>query len=253
METAPAFLQEYYEQRPLDLDNDRFVEVHERFLRELPRITLADFNQIQHTSYRELCFRCHQRYVAIKEAQSNKSLLAIARNAETPTGEKLSGFGRMAYDRVRDLRTLVDFRNCESVVMVGSGSFPSTLLWLRDHFPTIHYVGLDIDPTCVKMATELVEALGFDNVDFKTIDGRRYDFGGVDFVYVGNYVVPKRAVLEQIARSPSVRQVVVREPTPVGGELLAEAVKPNLPPFFVADTAGAVGGIVSYDLQLRRV
>jgi hypothetical protein len=253
METAPTFLREYYEHRPLDLDNDQFVEVHERFLRELPKITLADYNEILHTSYRELCSQCHKRYVAIKEVQSNKNLLAIARNAETPTGEKLSGFGRMAYDRVRDLRTLVDFRNCKNVVMVGSGAFPSTLLWLRDHFPMIHYVGLDIDPTCVKMATELVEALGFDNVHFNAIDGRQYDFGGIDFVYVGNYVVPKRAVLEQIARSPSVRQVVVREPTPAGGELLAEAVKPDLPPVFVADAAGVVGGIVSYDLLLRRV
>jgi hypothetical protein len=253
METAPTFLREYYEQRPLDLDNDHFAEVHEQFLRELPRITVADYNEIKHTSYRELCFQCHKRYVAIKEAQANKNPLAIARNAETPTGEKLSGFSRMAYDRVRDLRTLVDFRNCKNVVMVGSGAFPSTLLWLRDHFPMIHYVGLDIDPPCVKMATELVEALGFDNVHFKAIDGRQYDFGGIDFVYVGNYVVPKRAVLEQIARSSSVRQLVVREPTPAGGELLAEAVKSNLPPAFVADTAGAIGGIVSYDLLLRRV
>jgi hypothetical protein len=101
--------------------------------------------------------------------------------------------------------------------MVGSGAFPSTLLWLRDHFPTIHYVGLDVDSTCVKMATELVDALGFDNVHFKVIDGRQYDFNGTDFVYVGNYVVPKRGVLEQIARSRSVRQLVVREPTPIGG------------------------------------
>ena len=253
METVPTFLREYYEQRPLDLNDEKFAEVHEQFLRALPSITLADYNEIQHTTYRELCFRCHKRYVAIKEAQARENLLAIARNAETPTGEKLSGFGRMAYDRVRDLRTMVDFRNCKKVAMVGSGAFPSTLLWLRDHFPIIHYIGLDIDPTCVKMATELVEALGFDNVHFKAIDGREYDFGDIDFVYVGNYVVPKRAVLEQIARSPSVRQVVVREPTPVGGELLAEAVRPDLPPVFVADSAGAVGGIVSYDLLLRRV
>jgi predicted O-methyltransferase YrrM len=248
-----ALLQQYYEQRPLDLDNDRFVEVHEWFLRELPTIAPEDhLDETDLTSYRELCSRCHKRYVAIKEAQANKILLAIAKNAGTSTGEKLSGFGRMAYDRVRDLKTLVDFRSCKKVAMVGSGAFPATLLWLRDHFPTIHYVGLDIDSSCVKLASELVAALGFDNVQFKISDGRQYDFGGIDFVYVAAYVTPKRAVLEQIARSPSVRQVVVREPTPRGGELLAEAVRPHLPPFFVADAAGAVGGIMSYDLRLRR-
>ena len=52
-----------------------------------------------------------------------------------------------------------------------------------------------------------------------------------------NHVVPKRPVLEQIARSASVRQVVVREPIR-GGELLAESVRPHLPSVFVVDAAG---------------
>jgi|SRR6516225_9299608 hypothetical protein len=261
MEPAPsgaqsglALLREYYRQRPLDFDNDRFVKIHEWFLRELPTIALEDhLNETDHTSYREFCSRCHKRYVGIKEAQANKNLLAVAKNAGTSSGQKLSGFGRMAYDRVCDLKTLVDFRNCKNATMVGHGAFPATLLWLHDHFPTIHYVGLDIDPSCVKMATELMAALGLDNVHFEVSDGRQYDFGGTDFVYVAAYVVPKRAVLEQIGRSPSVRQVVVREPTPGGGELLAEAVRSHLPSVFVADAAGAVRGIMSYDLLLRRV
>jgi len=58
-------------------------------------------------------------------------------------------------------------------------------------------------------------------------------------------------VLEQIARSTSVRRVVVREPTR-GGELLAEAVRFNLPSVFVADAAGVEVGIMMYDLLLRR-
>jgi predicted O-methyltransferase YrrM len=255
--TAPsglASLREYHRERPLDLDDDRFVRLHEWFLRELSTIdALADHvNDAERPSYQDLCSRCHKRYLAIKEAQANENLLATAGKAATTTGENLSGRDRNAYDRVRDLRTLVDFRNCENVVMVGSGAFPSTLLWLRDNFPIMRYVGLDIDPSCVKMATELVTALGIDNVRFDVIDGRQYDFGGIDFVYVANHVVPKRAVLEQIARSTSVGQVVVREPTSVG-ELLTEAVRDDLPPVFVADAAGAASGqFLSYDLLLRR-
>jgi hypothetical protein len=257
METALSslsFLREYHRGRPLDLDVDRFVMLHEWFLRELSTIDSPrdHLNDAERTIYGDLCSRCHKRYLAIKEAQGNKNLLAAASKVAMPTGENLSGRDRSAYDRVRDLRKLVDFRNCENVVMVGSGAFPSTLLWLRDNFPMLHYVGLDIDPGCVKMATELVTALGIDNVRFDVIDGRQYDFGGIDFVYVANHVVPKRAVLEQIARSTSVGQVVVREPTSVG-ELLAEAVRDDLPPVFVADAVGAASGqFLSYDLLLRR-
>jgi len=274
MQSSLTFLRKYDAEHPLDLDDDRFVKLHEWFLHELSTIdNLAyQLNDAERTSYMDLCSRCHKRYLAIKEVQANKKLTAIARNAGASPGENLSEFGRNASPplmttqlaafrswrdsnssyRPSSLRTSLDLRNCENVVMVGSGAFPATLLWLRENFPTLRYVGLDIDPGCVRMATELVAALGINNVDFGLIDGRQYDFDGFDFVYVANHVVPKRAVLEKIARSTSVRQVVVREPTPTG-ELLAEAVRPNLPQVFVADGAGAAGGFMSYDLLLRRV
>jgi hypothetical protein len=267
-----AFLHQYHQKHPLDLDDDRFVRLHEWFLHELSTIDRLHFNDANRASYAATCSLCHKRYLAIKEAQANKELLAIAKNAGASTGENLSGFGRNAFppltttqlaafqsqrdsnpaSQASSLRRLLDFRNCTNVVMVGSGAFPATLLWLCDNFPTLRYLGLDINPGCVKMATELVTALGIDNVHFKPIDGRRYDFSGVDFVYVANHVVPKRPVLEQIARSASVRQVVVREPIR-GGELLAESVRPHLPSVFVVDAAGAASGLMQYDLHLRRV
>jgi len=223
-----AFLHQYQRERPLDLDDGRFVRLHEWFLHELSTIdNLADhLNATERVKYGAICSRCHKRYLAIKEAQENKTLLAKARNAGTSTGENLTEFGRNAFPpltttqlaafrsgtgfnpacQASSLRTtLLEFRNCTNLAMVGSGAFPATLLWLRDNFPTLRYVGLDIDPGCVKMAAELVAALGIDNVHFEPIDGSLYDFGGFDFVYVANYVVPKRAVLEQIARSTSVR------------------------------------------------
>jgi hypothetical protein len=269
-----AFLRQYHQQRPLDLDNDQFVRLHEWFLHELSTVaSLADhLNDAERARYRATCSRCHKRYLAIKEAKASRDLLAVAKNSGTSMREHLSGYGRNdapplltaqlpAFRSWRDsnpnfqsssLRTLLDFRNYENVAMVGSGAFPSTLLWLRGNFPTLHYVGLDIDPACVQMATELFATLGIDNVHFELIDGRQYDFGGFDFVYVANHVVPKRAVLEQIGRSTSVRQVVVREPTRVG-ELLTEAVRSDLPPVFVAHAAAGAAGILSYDLLLRRV
>jgi hypothetical protein len=246
------FLRQYYKQEPLDLDNDRFVRLHEWFLRELSQVdNLAKLSPDERATYQDLCSRCQKRYLVIKESPAYKLLLTIGRDAGPPFGENLRGFGRTVYDRVRDLKKLVDFSNCKSIVMVGNGAFPATLLWLHDNFPKLDYVGLDIDPGCVKMATELLTALGINNVDFELVDGGQYDFDGTDFVYIANHVVSKRTVLEQIARSTSVRQVVVREPTP-RGELLSELVRPDVPPVFVADAAGTAS-VLSYDLLLRRV
>jgi hypothetical protein len=262
-----SFLRQYQQENPLDLDEARFMMLHEWFLRELSGIdTLADhLNTAERANYKALCSRCHKRYLAIKEARANKNLLSLASNRSTSTEGSLSEFARSAYPPTAgsvaikpackpssSLRALLDFGDCKKVVMVGSGAFPATLLWLSANFPTPRYVGLDIDPNCVKMATELVAALGIDNIHFETIDGRQYDYGSVDFVFVGNYVVPKRGVLEQIARSTSVRQVVIREPTR-GGELLAETVVSDLPATFVTENAGAENGVMMYDLLLRRV
>ena len=269
-----AFLRQYYQQHPVDLDDDNFATLHEWFLRELSTVdSLAGLlNDVERTSYRNLCSRCHKRYLAIKEMLANKKLLAGLRKAESSAAANLADYSRNASPSLtttqltsfrswRDSNTnfqssnlsaLLDLRNCENAVMVGSGAFPGTLLWLRGKFPRVHYVGLDIDADCVKMATELVAAMGFDNVRFEQFDGQQYDFTGIDFVYVANHVVPKKAVLQQIARSPSVHQVVVREPTPVG-ELLSEAVRPDLPPTFVPDASNPASGLMSYDLLLRRV
>jgi hypothetical protein len=261
-----AFLRQYHQEYPLDLDDDQFMRLHERFLRELSKIDTirGHLNDTDCATYGTTCSRCHKRYLAIKEAQANKNLLAAVRNGGA-SGEILSGLARSAYPPTAgrmainsafkpssSLGTLLDFRDCKNVVMVGSGSFPITLLWLRENFPMLRCVGLDIDPDCVNMATELVTALGVNNIHFETIDGRDYDYSGADFVYVANYVVPKRAVLEQIARNGSVRWVLVREPTR-GGELLAEAVRFDLPSVFIAEAAGAESGIMMYDLLLRRV
>jgi trans-aconitate methyltransferase len=163
------------------------------------------------------------------------------------------GFGRDAYERVSDLTDLIDMRTCHNVVMVGCGAFPATLFWLHDHYHEARYTGLDIDARCVDMANTLAEVMGLNDIDFKLANGSDYEYDGVDFVFVANQVVAKKAVLEQVSRSDSVGQVVVREPTRKG-ELLAEAVRYNLPREFVVMNEGAENSVfLSYDLFLRRV
>jgi trans-aconitate methyltransferase len=160
------------------------------------------------------------------------------------------GFARDAYKRVADLIGMV--QACNNLVMVGCGAFPATLFWLRDHFPGARYTGLDTDARCVETATKLAEAMGIE-MSFNVIDGSDYNFAGADFVYVANQVVPKKAVLQQVARSGNVTRVVVREPTRKG-ELLAEAVRYDLPEEFVVESEGVESPIfLSYDLLLRRV
>jgi hypothetical protein len=252
MRSRGGFLAHYRREQLRALDDDHFARIHDSFLRELSIMGEDGLDEAERSFHAAFFSLSQKRYLAIKERRATERLLSLGRGADLPVEAVLDGFDRSAYERVRDLKVLVDFRTCRTVVMVGSGAFPATLLWLRDHFPELCYCGLDIDPECVAMANKLATSIGADNMRFILADGTAYGFDGADFVYIANHVVPKRGVLEQIARNPSVRQVVVREPTR-HGELLAETVRYNLPDAFIIAAAGEESGqFLSYDLALRR-
>ncbi len=247
---------EQHQKRLSTVGEVEFVVAHERFVYELA--TRQDdpaegLDANQRIGFAAFFSQCQRRYLAIKEREANEEMMAVLNGDNFTALENISNsFGRDAYERVSDLQSLIDFCTCRSVVMVGCGAFPATLFWLLDHHPGASYVGLDIDPRCIEKATEVIKAMGVDKIHFGTIDGSHYDFDGVDLVYVANQVIPKKAVLDQASRSDSVTHVVVREPTS-RGELLAEAVRHDVPSGFVVENKGSESStFLSYDLLLSR-
>ena len=249
MASGGHFLDHYRTKRST-VSGENFAATLESFVRELARRRddpTEGLDSAERSHFPAFFSQCQRRYLAIKEKQESEAMMTV--DGATVSAIVDKGFGRDAYNRVADLIGMVPtYRN---LVMVGCGAFPATLFWLCDHFPRAHYTGLDIDARCVGTATKLTEAMGI-AMDFKVIDGRDYDFADADFVYVANQVAPKKAVLEQVGRS-GVTRVVVREPTRKG-ELLAEAVRYDLPEEFVVEGEGVESPIfLSYDLLLRRV
>ena len=227
---------------------EQFVDAHENFVRDLARRQddPADgLGSDEHAAFAAFFTQCQRRYLATKEQQESEALLARVKGAADSAMASLhKGFGRDAYRRVGDLVDMVPA--CHNVVMVGCGAFPATLFWLRDHFPNARYTGLDTNVRCVATAAKLADDIALE-MEFRVIDGSDYDFVDADFVYVANHVTPKKAVLEKVARSSSATRVVVREPTRKG-ELLAEAVRFDLPEQFAVEREG----VESLDLSLLR-
>lgn len=239
------------------VSDETFVATYESFLHELAagEGLLAGLRPDELYTYATFFSQCQRRYLALKEKETYEQMMAVMVNGGVaPAIEKIcKGFGRDAYQRVSDLIDLIDPATCNNVVMVGSGAFPATLFWLHDHFPGARYTGLDIDARCIDMANDLKKAMNIKDMEFKVVDGRDYDYDAVDFVYLANQVVPKKAVLEQVSRSVSVAQVVVREPTRRGA-LLAEAVRHDLPPEFLVRSQGTDSSVfLSFDLSLKRI
>ena len=234
---------------------DRFVASHESFVRELAGCShdpADELNADQRAAYMAFFSRCQQRYLAMKEDEASEEILAANDAVRFHAESMTNRFGRDVYERVRDLRDVVQLRSGQNVVMVGCGAFPATLVWLRDHFPDADYTGIDLNAGCVERAAQVAKVMGIKNMRFEVMDGSHCDFEGVDFVYVANQVVPKKAVLHQISRCKRVSQVAVREPTR-RGELLAEAARHDLPSEFAIQYQGTENpAFLSYDLVLRR-
>lgn len=253
MSSGEHFL-EQYRKRLSAVSGEEFVDAHENFVRDLAwrqDDPTDGLGSDEHTAFAAFFTQCQRRYLAAKEQQESEAMLAGGKSAADSAIASLhKGFGRDAYRRVADLIDMVP--NCRTVVMVGCGAFPATLFWLRDYFPSVRYTGIDTNARCVATAAKLAEAMGLE-MEFRVVDGSDYNFAGADFVYVANHVTPKKSVLEQVARSSSATRVVVREPTRKG-ELLAEAVRFDLPEHFAVERAGVESPIfLSYDLLLRRV
>ena len=114
-----AFLRQYHQEYPLDLDDDQFMRLHERFLRELSKIDTirGHLNDTDCATYGTTCSRCHKRYLAIKEAQANKNLLAAVRKRRSIGGdpqrarpERIPPDGGKDGDQLR-LQTVVQLGN----------------------------------------------------------------------------------------------------------------------------------------------
>ena len=228
------------------------MESHEGFVAGLSNYSPDHLSQAEIACHAGFFSAAQKRYLAHKERIANQLLTRILLECPSRIGDCLEdSFSRSSYQRVQDLRRLLDLSDCRRFVMVGCGAFPATMFWLSDHFPDIDCIGLDIDAETVALAAGLASRLGRSQLRFLSIDGCDFDFSGADFVFVANHVMPKRAVLEQLLRSGKQGvQVVVREPTRLG-ELLAESVRPDMPAgFSIAESGEDSRTFLSYDLVL---
>ncbi len=233
-------------------DDDAFVAAYRALLTDVSAVGALRGDELARTvdAHARFFRGVQQRYLAVEEAAAASALLASAGEMR-PDGRRWSAFAEDAYRRVADLEQVEGFAAFRLVVSAGSGALPSTLLWMADHHPATSYVGLDVDPRCVDVATRLAARLRLSNVTFVHMDATAYDYTGADFVFVANQVRPKRTVLERIAATIARPvQVVVREPTPIG-RLFAEPFGDLPSGYRIERVGGASRAFLSRDVFLR--
>jgi hypothetical protein len=140
---------------------------------------------------------------------------------------------RQTYEQTRDEMQMLDEqdRNCETMVMVGCGPLPETMMFIIEQTGVKKIIGLDQEETAVSMAGGLIHSMGYDKrIDTQPVRGEQYNYGDADVICVANFVSPKRAVFERIADTAKQgAKILTRNPVSFG-RMLYEVTEDCIPP-----------------------
>lgn len=157
-----------------------------------------------------------------------------------------------AYNRLNEVFDRVDFRHCKRVVMVGCGGRPFTMFRIHDQTAVPEIIGLDIVPEAVETANRLAMKLGYGRMRAELCDGRDYDYGAAQIVYVANMVSPKAAVVSRIAdTAPDDVEIIIWDPCSLG-RLWAENCERSLDARLEVTGRTAVSQTMTRDIFVRR-
>lgn len=152
----------------------------------------------------------HEKASAIINSDTNEKF--FSGNAD---GKKSSKFIQENFNYIQN--EVGFLKGLKNIMMVGCGSCPETLIFLKRRFPKIKLTAIDNSKEAAFISNKLLKYLGYIDVDVLFVDGTRYDYKKHDGIIVANFVTPKKAVLDQIAETANNNtRILVREPEILG-------------------------------------
>lgn len=78
-------------------------------------------------------------------------------------------------------------RSCETLIMIGCGMYPYSMIDTFKRFPNINQIGIDYDVRCATIASQIVEKCNFNSIKIVNCDGVNYDYSSLkdeDMVFI---------------------------------------------------------------------
>lgn len=164
-------------------------------------------------------------FTASIERRKREEVLAHPRQLETLLATNPWG----AYAGLVQAVPSLGLTSSRRLAMIGCGPLPDSLVCLHRHTEVERLIGFDRDPGSSVLAQELIDGLGLDRIRITSGDGEELDYRDFDVVCPTVFAVPRRAVVERIARTARPgATVIVRDPF-FTGTLLFERVLDALP------------------------
>lgn len=143
--------------------------------------------------------------------KDKESLLSFAKN----------NFVVDNYKMVQKELDMLEKKDIETLVMIGCGPLPETILFISDNTNISKIIGIDNSNEAIAMAGDIIRAMGLcDKVELFCIDGEEFDFSGADVVFVANATNNKDDLFKQISKTAKKgTEIIVRNPTSLSNVL----------------------------------
>lgn len=192
----------------------------------------------------------HQYIVDMENVEIGRLLSSEERNPQT-FPDIAGDAALMAYDRVNDIFEEVDFNDCKQFVLVGCGQLPITAIHVMDETKVSEIYCLDISEQAIAVVERLKQKFGWSRLHPMVFDGKHFDFGNADIVYIANMVSPKYQVLNRVIETASKDvKLILREPYSFG-QLWAEKAESHFGSRFEVTHRGRGSRYLSRDVFIK--
>lgn len=166
-----------------------------------------------------------KRYIKSMEYVNANHMLSAVEKIELDKLPIKSRVARHSNNQVEHELGLLDIARVKTLVMIGSGPFPKSLIEYALNTSIAEIVGIDYDKKAIEIAETLLQKLDLvHRIAFVHTKAEDYDYACADVVIVGNFVTPKLPILKQVAHTikPDAK-ILLRVPTLLD-KLVYEAV-----------------------------
>ena len=84
-------------------------------------------------------------------------------------------------ETLKDQKKLNNFEKCKTLIMVGSGIYPYSMVDTHKRYPNINMIGLDYDEKCVKISKYLIEKCKLHkSINIICTNGMDFDYSNLE-------------------------------------------------------------------------
>jgi tRNA/tmRNA/rRNA uracil-C5-methylase (TrmA/RlmC/RlmD family) len=118
------------------------------------------------------------------------------------------------YKMVQKELEMLEKENIETLVMIGCGPLPETILFISDNTNISKIIGVDMSNEAIAMAGDIIKAMGLcKKVELVCSNGEDFDFSKADVVFVANATNNKNDLFKQISKTAKKgTEIILRNP-----------------------------------------